>query len=47
MKNPGELFDKYSFIDVFVLMWNQASKIENAIKGFEKSGIFPMEPPSC
>ena len=22
MKNPGELFDKYSFIDVFVLMWN-------------------------
>ena len=22
MKNPGELFDKYSFIDVFVPMWN-------------------------
>ena len=44
MKNPGELFDKYLFIDVFVPMWNQASKIENAIKGFEKSGIFPWNP---
>ena len=22
MKNPGELFDKYSLIDVFVPMWN-------------------------
>ena len=25
-------------------MWNRASKIENAIKGFEKSGIFPWNP---
>ena len=44
MKNPGELFDNYSFIDEFVPMWNWALKIENAIKGFEKSGIFSWNP---
>ena len=44
MNHPSELFDKYSFIDVFIPMWTKAMKIENTIKGFEKSGVFLWNP---
>ena len=43
-KNPGVLFDKYSFIQVFAVVWQQVAQEEISIKGFEKSGIFPWNP---
>ena len=43
-KNLGVLFDKYSFIQVFAVVWEWAACEENSIKGFEKSGIFPWNP---
>ena len=42
--NPGEVFDKYVFIEVFVKVWDWAAKVEHAIRGFELSGIYPLNP---
>ena len=43
-KNPGVLFDKYLFIQVFAVVWQWGTQEEISIKGFEKSGIFPWNP---
>ena len=42
--NPGEVYDKYIFIEVFVKVWEWAVKVEHAIWGFELSGIYLLNP---
>ena len=42
--NLGEVFDKYIFIKVFMKVWDRAAKVEHAIRGFELSGIYPLNP---
>ena len=42
--NPGEVFDKYVFIEVFMKVWDRAVKVEYAIRGFELSGIYLLNP---
>ena len=42
--NPGALYDKYVFIQVFKQVWLKSAKVEYAVKGFEESGIYPMNP---
>ena len=44
MANPGEVFDKYIFIKVFVKVWDRAAKVEHTIRGFELSGIYLLNP---
>ena len=43
-ENPGALYDKYVFIQVFKEVWQKSAKVEYAIKGFEESGIYPINP---
>ena len=43
-KNPGALYDKYVFIQVFKEVWLKSVKVEYAIKGFEELGIYLMNP---
>ena len=43
-ENPGVLYDKYLFIQVFKEVWLKSVKVEYMIKGFEESGIYPMNP---
>ena len=43
-ENPGVLYDKYIFIQVFKEVWLKSAKVEYAIKGFEESGIYLMNP---
>ena len=43
-KNPGVLFDKYLFIQVFAVVWEWVACKEKSIIGFEKSEIFPWNP---
>ena len=42
--NPSEVHDKYMFIEVFVKVWECATKVEHAIQGFKQAGIFPLNP---
>ena len=44
MANPGEVYDKYVFVNIFKKVWEKSAKIEYAIKGFEEAGIFPFNP---
>ena len=44
MTNPGEVYDKYVFVNVFKKVWEKLAKTEYAIKGFEELGIFPFNP---
>ena len=37
-ENPGALYDKYVFIQVFKEVWLKSVKVEYAIKGFESQG---------
>ena len=37
-ENPGALYDKYVFIQVFKEAWLKSAKVEYAIKGLEESG---------
>ena len=43
-KNPKALYNKYVFIQVFKEVWLKSAKVEYTIKGFEESGIYPMNP---
>ena len=43
-ENPGALYDKYVFIQVFKEVWQKSAKVEYAIKGFKESGIYPINP---
>ena len=43
-ENPGALYDKYVFIQVFKEVWLKSVKVEYTIKGFEESRIYPMNP---
>ena len=43
-ENPGVLYDKYVFIQVFKEVWLKSAKVEYMIKGFEESGIYPINP---
>ena len=43
-ENPGALYDKYVFIQVFKEVWLKSVKVEYAIKGFEELGIYLMNP---
>ena len=43
-ENPGALYNKYVFIQVFKEVWLKSAKMEYAIKGFEESGIYPKNP---
>ena len=42
MTNPGEVYNKYVFINVFKKVWEKSAKTEYAIKWFKESGIFPF-----
>ena len=37
-ENPGALYDKYVFIQVFKEVWQKSAKVEYAIKGLEDQG---------
>ena len=43
-ENPRTLYDTYVFIQVFKEVWLKSVKVEHTIKGFEESGIYPMNP---
>ena len=43
-ENPGALYDKYVFIQVFKEVWQKSAKVEYTIKGFKESGIYPINP---
>ena len=43
-ENPGALYDKYVFLQVFKEVWQKSAKVEYAIKGFKESGIYPINP---
>ena len=41
-ENPGALYNKYVFIQVFKEVCLKSAKVEYMIKGFEELGIYPM-----
>ena len=43
-ENPGALYNKYVFIQVFKEVWLKSAKVEYTIKGFEELGIYLMNP---
>ena len=43
-ENPRVLYNKYVFIQVFKEVWLKSAKVEYTIKGFEESGIYPINP---
>ena len=43
-ENPGALYSKYVFIQVFKEMWLISVKVHYAIKGFEELRIYLMNP---
>jgi len=43
-QHPGRGLNKLSFSDVFTPAWNKAATRENAVAGFEASGIWPLNP---
>ena len=43
-ENPGALYNKYVFIQVFKEVWLKSAKVEYTVKGFEESGIYLMNP---
>ena len=42
--NPGALYDKYVFIQVFKEVWLQSANVDYAIRWFEESGIYLINP---
>mgnify|MGYP000094216738 CR=1 FL=1 len=40
--NPDKVISKVVFGGIFKKAWNDAAKVGNAVKGFEKTGIFPL-----
>ena len=42
--NPGGIYDKNAFIEVFAKVHNKAATVENAVSGFHHAGIFPWDP---
>ena len=42
--NPGCVFDKNAFIEVFAEVHKKAATVENAVSGFCHAGIFPWDP---
>ena len=42
--NPGGIYDKNAFIEVFAEVHNKAATVENAVSGFCHAGIFPWDP---
>ena len=43
-QHPGRGLNKLSFSDVFTPSWNKAATRENAVAGFEATGIWPLNP---
>lgn len=41
-RNPGIVISKSNFGQLFSGAWNTASKSENAVSGFRRSGLFPL-----
>ena len=41
MANIREVFDKYRFVEVFKATYEQSCILQNAVEGFECSGIVP------
>ena len=44
MRNIGETFDKYRFVEVFRETYQWSCTVINAVQGFEKAGIVPWNP---
>ena len=42
--NPGGVYDKNTFIKVFVEVHKKATTVKNAVSGFRYAGIFLWEP---
>jgi hypothetical protein len=43
-QHPGRSLSKLSFSQVFTPAWNKAATRENAVAGFQATGIFPLNP---
>ena len=43
-ENPGALYDKSVFLQVFNEVWQKSAKVEYSIKEFKESGIYPINP---
>ena len=41
--NPGGIYDKKAFIEVFAEVHNKAATVENAVSSFHCAGIFPWD----
>ena len=44
MRNIGETFDKYRFVEVFKETYQCSCTVINAVQGFEEAGIIPWNP---
>ena len=42
--NPGAVYNKNAFIEVFAEVHKEAAIVENAASGFWHSGIYPWDP---
>ena len=42
VENPGENVSKKTFATVFKVTWQKSTTVENAVKGFAESGLFPL-----
>ena len=42
VENPRENVSKKTFATVFKVAWQKSTTVENAVKGFAESGIFPL-----
>ena len=44
VRNIGEMFDKYRFVEVFQETYQWSDTVINAVQGFKKAGIVPWNP---